>query len=64
MTLSILRDHLSHYEHLKPSSLGHKIRAIKSLFGWLVEENLLVRNPTLKLKEPKQGKRVREGPDD
>ncbi|GMA63745.1 tyrosine-type recombinase/integrase [Alicyclobacillus fastidiosus] len=57
MTLNILRDHLSHHEHLKPSSLGHKIRSIKSLFGWLVEADLLVRNPTLKLKEPKQGKR-------
>ncbi|GMA59644.1 hypothetical protein NZD89_08905 [Alicyclobacillus fastidiosus] len=32
VTLSILRNHLSHNELLKPSSLGHKIRAIKSLF--------------------------------
>ncbi|KPV42929.1 tyrosine-type recombinase/integrase [Alicyclobacillus ferrooxydans] len=58
VTLNMLRDHLSHNDHLKPASLGHKIRAIKSLFGWLVEEDLIVRNPTLKLKEPKQGKRV------
>ncbi len=58
VTLQILRDHLSHNTHLKPSSLGHKIRAIKSLFKWLVEEEYIVKNPTFKLKEPKQGKRV------
>jgi integrase/recombinase XerD len=58
VTLQVLRDHLSHHGHLKPASLGHKIRAIKSLFNWLVEEELLLRNPTLKLNEPKRGKRV------
>ena len=49
---------LKHHEHLKASSLGHKIRAIKSLFNWLLEEELLSRNPTLKLSEPKSGKRI------
>lgn len=58
VTLEALRDHLSNRDHLKPSSLGHKIRAIKSLFNWLTEEELIMRNPTLKLKEPKQGKRI------
>ena len=56
--LPLLRYHLSHHEHLKASSLGHKIRAIKSLFNWLFEEELLSRNPTLKLSEPKSGKRI------
>lgn len=58
VTLQVLRRHLSNNDHLKSSSLGHKIRAIKSLFNWLAEEEFVVRNPTLKLKEPKQGKRV------
>lgn len=58
ITLQNLRDHLNHHAHLKPASIGHKIRAIKSLFNWLVEEDMLLRSPTLKLKEPKQGKRV------
>jgi len=58
ITLEFLRAHLLQHMHLKPSSLGHKIRAIKRLFKWLVEEELLLRNPTLKLKEPKLGKRV------
>lgn len=58
VTLQILREHLQHNSHLKPASLGHKIRAIKSLFNWLFEEELLLRNPTIKLHEPKRGKRV------
>ncbi len=35
LTLDDLRTHLAHYGHLQPPSLGHKIRAIKSLFRWL-----------------------------
>ena len=58
VTLDDLRTHLAHYPHLNPSSLGHKIRAIKSLFRWLEDEDLCVPNPTRKLKEPKLGQRV------
>ncbi|WP_237716502.1 site-specific integrase [Alicyclobacillus hesperidum] len=49
VTLDQLREHLNHHMNLKPASLGHKVRAIKSLFKWLVEEEYLLRNPTLKL---------------
>ncbi|GEO27398.1 hypothetical protein Alches_25770 [Alicyclobacillus hesperidum subsp. aegles] len=56
VTLPLLREHLSHHTHLKPSSMGHKIHSIKSLFKWLTEEDLLARNPTFKLNEPKPGK--------
>ncbi len=52
------RIHLDHHGHLKPSSLGHKIRAFKSLFHWLIEEELIQKDPTVKLNEPKQGKRI------
>lgn len=58
VTLPLLREHLSHHSHLKLSSLGHKIRSIKSLFKWLTEEDQLARNPTFKLNEPKPGRRV------
>jgi integrase/recombinase XerD len=58
VTLQVLREHLSHNGHLKASSMGHKVRAIKSLFNWLFEEGSLERNPTLKLSEPKIGKRI------
>ncbi len=44
--------------HLKPSSLGHRVRFIKSLFKWTHEEGFIVKNPAAKLKEPKLGKRI------
>ncbi|WP_060678639.1 site-specific tyrosine recombinase/integron integrase [Virgibacillus halodenitrificans] len=56
-------DHLKQYlieagEHLKPSSLGHRIRFIKSLFKWAHEEGYISKNPAAKLKEPKLGQRI------
>lgn len=44
--------------HLKPSSLGHRVRCVKSLFRWLHEEGYILKNPAAKLKEPKLGKRI------
>ncbi|MEN1970620.1 tyrosine-type recombinase/integrase [Lentibacillus sp. N15] len=45
-------------EHLKPSSLGHRVRFIRSLFKWTHEEGLILKNPAAKLKEPKLGMRI------
>ncbi|MDR7240490.1 tyrosine-type recombinase/integrase [Neobacillus drentensis] len=45
-------------ENLKPSSLAHRIRFIKSLFRWSHEEGHILKNPAAKLKEPKVGKRI------
>jgi integrase/recombinase XerD len=45
-------------EYLKPSSLAHRIRFIKSLFRWSHEEGHILKNPAAKLKEPKVGKRI------
>lgn len=44
--------------HLKPSSLGHRVRCIRSLFRWTYEEGIIKNNPAAKLKEPKLGKRI------
>ena len=44
--------------HLKPSSLGHRVRCVKSLFRWSHEEGYILKNPAAKLKEPKLGKRI------
>jgi integrase/recombinase XerD len=44
--------------HLKPSSLGHRVRFIKSLLKWTHEEWFIIKNPASKLKEPKLGKRI------
>lgn len=58
ITLQTLRDHAAKFDHLKPASLAAKVRAIKSLFSWLYEEEYLLRNPALKFKEPKLPQRV------
>jgi integrase/recombinase XerD len=43
---------------LKPSSLAHRIRFMKSLFLWSHEEGHISKNPAAKIKEPKTGKRI------
>ena len=43
---------------LKPSSLSHRIRFIRSLFRWSHEEGIIDLNPASKIKEPKVGKRI------
>jgi site-specific recombinase XerD len=59
VSLTLLKDYLAKQsEHLKPSSLGHRIRFIRSLFRFSFEEGHLSRNPALKLKEPKMDKRI------
>ncbi|MBM7603069.1 integrase/recombinase XerD [Metabacillus crassostreae] len=45
-------------EHLKPSSLSHRIRFMRSLFRWSHEEGHIPSNPAYKIKEPKVGKRI------
>nr|WP_308314890.1 site-specific integrase [Bacillus sp. T33-2] len=41
---------------LKPSSLAHRIRFMKSLFRWCHDEGHIPFNPAAKIKEPKSGK--------
>src|SRR5690554_1506495 len=42
-------------ERLKPASIGHRIRFIRSLFRWALESGIINGNPAVKLREPKQG---------
>lgn len=44
--------------HLKPSSLGMRIRFIRAFFRWVTDEGYCDSNPARKLKEPKLGQRV------
>ncbi len=60
---SLTTDRLKEYlakssEHLKPSSLAHRIRYIKSIFRWSHEEGHIPINPAAKIIEPKRGKRI------
>lgn len=45
-------------DRLKASTIGHRVRFIRSLFRWAHEEGITNMNVAAKLKEPKQGKRV------
>jgi site-specific recombinase XerD len=59
ISLNLLKDYLAKQsERLKPSSLGHRIRFIRSLFRFAFEEGHVLRNPSLKLREPKMDKRI------
>ena len=53
-----LKEYLIRQDHLKPASIGHRIRFIRSFFRYLHEEGFVERNVAAKLKEPKQGKRL------
>src|SRR5690606_25484734 len=57
-TLEQLRGYLSVCGHLKASSMGYRVRALRAFFRWAHEEDIILKNPSLKLKEPKQAQRV------
>ncbi|WP_163538324.1 tyrosine-type recombinase/integrase [Gracilibacillus sp. YIM 98692] len=47
-----------HAERLKKSTLGCRVRFIRSVFKWAHDEGITKTNESAKLKEPKQGMRV------
>lgn len=53
-----LKAYLAAQEHLKPASIGHRVRFLKSLFKWAQDEGLIVGNPSARLREPKTGIRL------
>lgn len=46
-------------KEMKPSSVNGQISILKSFFGWLANEEYIPKNPTLKLKQTKEPKRLR-----
>ncbi|MEK3914177.1 tyrosine-type recombinase/integrase [Paenibacillus sp. FSL H7-0331] len=59
VTINLLKEYLAKQsEKLKPSSLGHRIRFVRSLFRFAFEEGHITKNPSLKLREPKVEKRI------
>ncbi|ETT31407.1 phage integrase domain protein [Paenibacillus sp. FSL R5-192] len=56
VTLNLLKEYLAKQsDRLKPSSLGHGIPFVRSLFCFTYEETYLSSNPSIKLHEPKHG---------
>lgn|GEM_PF-3035954 len=58
VSLQVLRDFVAGFDNLKAQSLGHVVRILRGFFRWLFEEELIPRNPALKLKEPKAPKAI------
>lgn len=58
ITTSDIRVYLGAMNHLKMSTIGRKLFVLKSFFGWLMSEEIIVRDPTTKLKAPKVEKRI------
>lgn len=53
-----IRNYLASLEGIMSSTLGKKLSVLKSFFGWLVREEVLLRDPTTKVKLPKKPKRL------
>lgn len=47
-------------QNMKPSSKNGQISIFKSFFGWLADEEYILKNPARKLKQTKEPKRVRQ----
>ncbi|WP_246092734.1 tyrosine-type recombinase/integrase [Terrilactibacillus laevilacticus] len=48
-----IRLYLSRFDKLKMSTIGKKLYVLKSFFSWLHSEEIITRNPTSKIKQPK-----------
>ncbi|WP_274483983.1 phage integrase SAM-like domain-containing protein [Paenibacillus polymyxa] len=56
ITLTMLKEYMAKQaDRLKPSSLGHRIRFVRSLFRYAYEETYLTSNPSLKIKRTEIG---------
>ena len=56
-----IRQYLAAQSHLKSGTIATKLTIISSFYNWLVQEEMLLKNPTAKIKTPKTPKRLREG---
>lgn len=61
ITTNDIRNYLSSFSHLKTISVGTKLSILKSFFGWLVLEEIVVKDPTARIKPPKLEKRLPKG---
>lgn len=58
ITTADIRVYLGQFTELKTSSLSRRLSVLKSFFGWLNSEEILLRDPTRKIKPPKKEKRL------
>lgn len=58
VTTADLRIYLGDYDYLKPGSLARKLSVLKSFFSWLTSEDILLKDPSRKIKPPKKERRL------
>lgn len=56
-----IRSYLASLKNVDTSTIGKKLTVLKSFFGWMVREEILLRDPTSKIKQPKKKKRLPKG---
>lgn len=61
ITTSDIRQYLSRDESWKMTTVDTKLSILKSFFGWLVREEILLRDPTGKINPPRKEKRLPKG---
>lgn len=58
ISTSDIRKYLGHNTKWMISTVDRKLSVLKNFFGWLVKEEILLRDPTGKIKAPKKPKRL------
>ena len=61
ITTADIRSYLAVKDYLKTSTISTKLSVLKSFFGWLVKEEVLLKDPTAKIRLPKKEKRLPKG---
>lgn len=61
ITTADIRTYLATFSNAKMSTIATKLSILKSFFGWLVKEEILLRDPTGKVNPPKKEKRLPKG---
>lgn len=58
ITTPDIRSFLGKKANIKNSTVSTKLTILKSFFGWMVKEDILLRDPTAKISTPKKEKRL------
>lgn len=58
ITTADIRQYLAGNDDVMASTQGKKLSVIKSFFSWLVDEEIVLRNPAARIKQVKQPKRL------
>ncbi len=58
ITTADIRIYLSEFERLKTSSISKRLSVLKSMFGWLTAEGIILKDVTKQIKPPKKEQRV------